>query len=204
MIFFVLILGLRLQRYSTNAKRYPPKKVFWNSEFCSSHQNHSSLNYEAYCGFGWKNKTQSFKKLFSGGHLFVYVEYLCNRSPKIKTKNIKNYSSILAIVNHWNWLDDSPPLRSWFVLKSKMFQEWKLMLRNALFSCAKLVKDKYLAKLHVSSSSTTESDSDEASEIENWLFDFSTSFAKPIPKKPKQIDARSTLVHFADKMFTNE
>ena len=33
-----------------------------------------------------------------------------NRSPKIKTKNIKNYSSILAIVNHRNWLDDSPPL----------------------------------------------------------------------------------------------
>ena len=24
---------------------------------------------------------------------------------------MKNYSSILAIVNHWNWLDDSPPLR---------------------------------------------------------------------------------------------
>ena len=57
-----------------------------------------------------KNKTQRFQKLFSGGHLFVFVEYLRNRSPKIKTKNIKNYSSILAIVNHWNWLDDSPPL----------------------------------------------------------------------------------------------
>ena len=28
MIFFVLILGLRLQRYSTNTKRYPPSKVF--------------------------------------------------------------------------------------------------------------------------------------------------------------------------------
>ena len=53
----------------------------------------------------------SFQKLFSGGHLFVFVEYLCNRSPKIKTKNIKNDSSILAIVNHWNWLDDSPPLK---------------------------------------------------------------------------------------------
>ena len=42
--------------------------------------------------------------------IFVFVEYLCNRSPKIKTKNIKNCSSILAIVNHRNWLDDSPPL----------------------------------------------------------------------------------------------
>ena len=60
--------------------------------------------------FGGKIKTQSFQKLFSGGHHFVFVEYLCNRNPKIKTKNIKNYSSILAIVNHRNWLDDSPPL----------------------------------------------------------------------------------------------
>ena len=62
------------------------------------------------CGFGGKNKTQSFQKLFSGGHLFIFVEYLCKRSLKIKTKNIKNYNSILAIVNHRNWLDDSPPL----------------------------------------------------------------------------------------------
>ena len=29
LIFFVLILGLRLQRYSTNAKRCPPEKSFW-------------------------------------------------------------------------------------------------------------------------------------------------------------------------------
>ena len=65
------------------------------------------------CGFGGKIKTQSFQKLFSGGHLFVFVEYLCKRSPKIQTKNIKNYSSILAIVNHRNWLDDSPPLNSY-------------------------------------------------------------------------------------------
>ena len=71
-------------------------------------------------------------------------------------------------------------------------------------SSPKLVKDKYLAKLHVLTTSTTENESDEASEIKNWLFDFSTSSTKPIPKKPKQIDARSTLVHFADKMSTSE
>ena len=29
LIFFVLILGLRLQRYSTNTKRCPPEKKFW-------------------------------------------------------------------------------------------------------------------------------------------------------------------------------
>ena len=69
-------------------------------------------------------------------------------------------------------------------------------------SCPKLVKDKYPSKLHVSSTSTIESD--EASEIENWLLDFSTCSAKSIPKKPKQVDACLTLVHFADKMSTSE
>ena len=44
LIFFVLILELGLQRYSTNTKRYPPKKVFGNSEFCSSRQSHSRPN----------------------------------------------------------------------------------------------------------------------------------------------------------------
>ena len=109
MIFFVLILGLRLQSSSTNTKKYPPKKVFGNSEFCSSRQNYSRPNSLENCSFGGKSKTQSFQKLFVGGYLFVFVEYLCSRSPKIKSKNIKNYSSILAIGNHRNWLDDSPP-----------------------------------------------------------------------------------------------
>ena len=49
-------------------------------------------------------------KNFFRGYLFAFVEYLSNRSLKIKTKNIINYSSILAIVNHQNWLDNSPPL----------------------------------------------------------------------------------------------
>ena len=60
-----------------------------------------------------RTKLRVSKNFFSGDIFFVFVEYLCNRSPKIKTKNIKNYSSILAIVNHWNWLDDSPPLSCW-------------------------------------------------------------------------------------------
>ena len=45
LILFVLILRQQLQRYLTNTKRYHPKKVFGNSEFCSSRLNHSSLNY---------------------------------------------------------------------------------------------------------------------------------------------------------------
>ena len=54
-------------------------------------------------------------KTFFVGHLFVLVEYLCNRNSKIKTKDIKNYSSISAIVNHQNWLDDSLPLTFLYV-----------------------------------------------------------------------------------------
>ena len=91
-------------------KDIPRQKVFGNSEFCSSRQNHSRPNSLENCGFGGKNKTQSFQKLFVGGYLFILVAHFCNRSPQIETKNIKNYSSILAIVNHRDWLDDSPPL----------------------------------------------------------------------------------------------
>ena len=32
--------------------------------------------------------------------LFVFVEYLCNNCPKIRTKRFKNYISILAIANY--------------------------------------------------------------------------------------------------------
>ena len=96
LIFFILILGVRLQRYLTNTKRYPPKKVFGNSEFCSSRQNHSRPDSLENCRFGEKNKTHEFPKAFFGGYLFVFVEYFCNPSPKTKTKNIKNYSPPLT------------------------------------------------------------------------------------------------------------
>ena len=60
----------------------------------------------------WREEQNSeFPKTFFGGYLFAFVEYLCNCSLKIKTKNIKNYSLILAIINHRNWLDDSPPVK---------------------------------------------------------------------------------------------
>ena len=91
-------------------KDIPRENVFGNSELCSSRQNYNRPNSLENCSFGRKNKTQSFQKLFLGGYLFVFVKYLCNRSLKIKTKNIKNSSSILTVVNHRNWLDDSPPL----------------------------------------------------------------------------------------------
>ena len=65
----------------------------------------------------WREEQNSeFPKTFYGRYLFAFVEYLCNRSLKIKTKNIKNYSSILAILNQRNWLDNSSPLKSFFRL----------------------------------------------------------------------------------------
>ena len=60
--------------------------------------------------FWREEQNPEFPKTFFGGYLFVFVEYFCDRSPKIKTKIIKNCSSILTIVNHRNWLDDSQPL----------------------------------------------------------------------------------------------
>ena len=74
-------------------------------------------------------ENSEFPKTFFAGYLFVFVEYLYNRSPKIETKNIKNYSSILAIVNYRNWLDDSPPLRKKYVCDNEnnviqYYQRW--------------------------------------------------------------------------------
>ena len=57
--------------------------------------------------FRLRGQTQGFQNLI-GGCLFVFVEYLCNRSTKIETKHFKNYLLILAIVNYRNWLDGSP------------------------------------------------------------------------------------------------
>ena len=41
-----------------------------------------------------------FSTTFYGRQLFVFVEYLCNRIPKMRTKHFKNYNLILAIVNY--------------------------------------------------------------------------------------------------------
>ena len=117
--FLFRFWGYRCKDIQQIQKDIPRQKVFGSSEFCSSRQNHSRPNSLENCGFGGKNKTQSFQKLFVRGYLFVFVEYLCNRSPKIETKNIKNYSSILAVVNHRNWLDDSPPLNGYVSIRLK-------------------------------------------------------------------------------------
>ena len=117
-MFFILILGLRLQKYSTNTKRYPPKKVFGKSEFRSSRQKSQFSKLLGLLWFWREEQNSEFPKTFFGGYLFVFVEYLCNRSLKITTKNIKNYKSILAIINYRNWLDNSPPLS--FILRMKI------------------------------------------------------------------------------------
>ena len=57
-------------------------------------------------------------KNFFRGDIFLYLlNIFATAVPKLKIKNIKNFffSSILAIVNHRNWLDDSPPLSIWGV-----------------------------------------------------------------------------------------
>ena len=85
--FFVLIL--RLQRYSTIAKRYPLQKVFGNSEYCSSCQNHTRSNGLENCGFSGKNNTQSFQKLFSVDIFFYLLNIFATAAPKLKQKTSK-------------------------------------------------------------------------------------------------------------------
>ena len=53
------------------------------------------------------------------GYLFVFVENLPKRNPKIRTKNFKKLICVWGIVNYQNWLNASPPLRSkiWNVCK---------------------------------------------------------------------------------------
>ena len=79
-----------------------------------------------------------FPKSFPGGHVFVVVEYLCNRSSKIRIKIFKNFISILTIVNYRNWLDASAALKRLNIAllilqrtyaKSSFFDDTKL--RNA-------------------------------------------------------------------------
>ena len=50
-------------------------------------------------------------KTFWGISLF-FIEYFCNRSPKMRTIKLKNYISILAILSNRNGLDASSPLKT--------------------------------------------------------------------------------------------
>ena len=64
-------------------KDIPPKKVFGNSEFCSSRQNYRRPNSLENCGFGGNNKTQRFQKLF-GGRIFLYLlNIFATAAPKL-------------------------------------------------------------------------------------------------------------------------
>ena len=72
LIFFCFNFGAAVAKIFNKHKKISPEKVFGNSEFCSSRQNHSRPNRSENCGFGGKNKTQSFQKLFSGD-IFLYL-----------------------------------------------------------------------------------------------------------------------------------
>ena len=51
-----------------------------------------------------------FPKTFHGEYPFVFVEYFCNRIPKMRAKHFKNYISTYSIVGYRNWLDVLLPL----------------------------------------------------------------------------------------------
>ena len=57
----------------------------------------------------WENKFRVVKKFLQGIFLCICLISL-QRSPKMRAKDFKNFISILAVVNHQNWLDASPHL----------------------------------------------------------------------------------------------
>ena len=63
-----------------------------------------------------REQTQVPKKILEG-YLFAFVKYHYSRIPKMRAKYFKNYVSILVIVKHQNWLDDSPHL----IMRSNTF-----------------------------------------------------------------------------------
>ena len=56
------------------------------------------------------NANSGFPKKFLKVYTFAFPDYLGSRSPQIRTKNFKNYTSILTIVNLRNRLNASPPV----------------------------------------------------------------------------------------------
>ena len=107
MIFFVFNFGAAVAKILNKYKKISPEKSFWKLRvlfFLPKLQFSKRLGLQWF----WRYEQNSeFPKTFFGEYFFAFVEFLYNRSTKIKTKNIKNYSTILAIVNHRNWLDDS-------------------------------------------------------------------------------------------------
>ena len=80
-------------------------------------------------------------KNFSQGDIFLYLlNIFATAVPKLKQKNIKNYSSILAIVNHWNWLDDSPPLKTSVRNATSPMLQNKKLKRKATSAIAKVAE----------------------------------------------------------------
>ena len=127
--------GAAVAKIFNKCKKISPEKSFWKLRVLLFPPKPQFSELLRLLYFWREEQNSEFPKTFFGGYLFAVVEYLCNRSSKIKTKRMKNYSSILAILNHRNWLDDSPPLiqPSWdlrllFAVKYLMINFIKCML----------------------------------------------------------------------------
>ena len=107
---FCFDFGAAVAKIFNKYKKISPEKSFWKLWVLIFPPKPQFSKLLGLLWFWREDQNSEFPKTFFGWYLFVFVEYLCNRSPKIKANNIKHYSSILAIVNHRNWLDDSLPL----------------------------------------------------------------------------------------------
>ena len=108
---------LQLKDIQQIQKDIPPKKFLETLSFVFPTKTTVGLLVRE-LWFRREEQNPEFPKTFFGGYVFAFVEYLCNCSLKINTKNIKNYRSILAIINHCNTLDDSQPLKTRFFVSA--------------------------------------------------------------------------------------
>ena len=109
---FCFNFGAAVAKIFNKYKKISPEKSFWKLQvlvFPPKPQFSKLLDLLTVVMAG-RTKLRVSKNFFRGIS-YAFVEYLCNHCLKIKTKSIKNYISILAIINHRNWLDESPHLR---------------------------------------------------------------------------------------------
>ena len=85
-------------------------------------------------------------KNFLLGNIFLYLLNIFATAPSKLKKNIKNYSSILAIVNHRNWLNDSLPLSSGTQFRLKLeIVPLKFSRKNTNNFYLRVIKDYFRA-----------------------------------------------------------
>ena len=77
-------MGAAVAKIFNKYKKMSPEKSFWKLWVLVL--NHSRPNSLENCGFGEKNQTQSFQKLFSGDIFLYLLNIFATAAPQLKQK----------------------------------------------------------------------------------------------------------------------